>query len=495
MADSTGIDIEKRPHDAAYGGPESVTNSTFSNRWTRKLLSWGVEARGILPVPVEQRTDRRYSKVFYLWLSWNFNILSFSAGTLGPVVFGLGLRDSCLVILFFNLLCAAPPAYFTTWGPKTGLRQMTQARYSFGYFGVIIPSILNMVNMCGFCILNCILGGQTLSVISGGSLSWTVGIVIIAIVSLFISFCGIQFLIWYERLSWPPILLVYLVALGVSGKHLANPPQAAPATAASILSFASTIAGFVITYSSLSSDYTTYLHHDGPSWIIFWYAYLGFLVPIVTLQCLGAAVANSVSLVPSWEAGYTDGNVGGLIGAMLEPVGGFGKFLLVLMALSTVANVAPTFYSFCLSFQVAAAFTARVPRYVFSIVATAIVLPISIVGQHRFYDTLTNFLSVIGYWSSCFAAVVLVEHLVFRKNDFANYDLTAWNAPRRLPLGIAALGASVLSFALVVPCMNQVWFVGPLGKTAGDVGFEVAFGATAVLYPLLRWIERRFTGR
>ena len=35
----------------------------------------------------------------------------FSAGTLGPVAFGLGLRDSCLVILFFNLLCAIPPAY------------------------------------------------------------------------------------------------------------------------------------------------------------------------------------------------------------------------------------------------------------------------------------------------------------------------------------------------------------------------------------------------
>jgi hypothetical protein len=35
----------------------------------------------------------------------------FSAGTLGPAVFGLSLRDSCLVILFFNLLASALPAY------------------------------------------------------------------------------------------------------------------------------------------------------------------------------------------------------------------------------------------------------------------------------------------------------------------------------------------------------------------------------------------------
>jgi hypothetical protein len=35
----------------------------------------------------------------------------FAARTLGPVTFGLGLRDSCLVILIFNLLSAIPPAY------------------------------------------------------------------------------------------------------------------------------------------------------------------------------------------------------------------------------------------------------------------------------------------------------------------------------------------------------------------------------------------------
>lgn len=40
------------------------------------------------------------------------------------------------------------------------------------YYGVIIPSILNLIAMTGFCILNCILGGQTLSSVSDGNLSW-----------------------------------------------------------------------------------------------------------------------------------------------------------------------------------------------------------------------------------------------------------------------------------------------------------------------------------
>ena len=32
---------------------------------------------GILPVPPERRTDRQYSKIFFIWFSMNFNILSF----------------------------------------------------------------------------------------------------------------------------------------------------------------------------------------------------------------------------------------------------------------------------------------------------------------------------------------------------------------------------------------------------------------------------------
>lgn len=63
----------------------------------------------------------------------------------------------------------------------------------------------------------------------------------------------------YERISWFPVLLVFLVALGVGGNNLSNPPASEPVTAGSVLSFASVIAGFVLTYSPLGSDYTTYM--------------------------------------------------------------------------------------------------------------------------------------------------------------------------------------------------------------------------------------------
>ncbi|KAK1229624.1 hypothetical protein PQX77_007317 [Marasmius sp. AFHP31] len=482
-------------HGTDGGLPDEhlLERTANSNALTRKLLTWGIETRGIHPVPEHKRIDTQYHKIFFIWFACNLNILSFSAGSLGPLAFDLGVRASCLVITFFTLLCSLPPAYLATWGPKLGLRQMVQARYSFGYYGVIVPCILNLVNMIGFCILNCILGGQTLASVADGHLSYAVGIVIIAIISLVISFCGYDVLNWYERLAWFPVLIVYLVALGLGSKNLHDVPPAEPVTAARVLSFGSVIAGFVITYSSLASDFTSYFRPSAPSWRIFLYTVLGLSIPVITVQCLGAAVAAAAPTVPSWSSHAE--TPGALVLAMLGPVGNFGKFLVVLLALSVTANITTTFYSISLNVQVFIPKFVAVPRYIFSIVATAIVLPLAIAGAHRFYDTLTNFLSLIGYWASAYIAVVVVEHVLFRQRDFSSYDLSVWNVPSQLPTGIAALAAGILSFGLVVPCMEQIWFVGPIAhQGAGDIGFEMAFVVTALLYVPFRTLERRLRG-
>jgi len=75
--------------------------------------------------------------------------------------------------------------------------------------------------------------------------------------------------------------------------------------------------------------------------------------------------------VPYWQQSYAGGNVGGLLAAILQPLGKFAKFLMVLLSLSMVANIAPNLYSMTLNLQTFLPFLAVVPRYVFSIVATA----------------------------------------------------------------------------------------------------------------------------
>ena len=64
----------------------------------------------------------------------------------------------------------------------------------------------------------------------------------------------------------------------------------------------------------------------------------------------------------------------------------------------------------------------------------------------------------------------------------------------KLPPGLAAIGASMLSWALVVPGMAQSWYVGPIAKITGDIGFEMAFVLTGLLYLPLRWVEIKARG-
>lgn len=210
---------------------------------------------------------------------------------------------------------------------------------------------------------------------------------------------------------------------------------------------------------------------------------------------LGAAIGGAIANIPEWSEGYDTTSVGGVLAAMLSPAGGFGKFVVVVLSFTMLGNIAATMYSITLNFQMLVPQLVVVPRYVFSVVITAVVIPVSIKAALDFFSSLENFISLIGYWSAAFVAVLITEHLVIRRGRYASYEQDAWNSAAKLPWGVAALAASVLSFGLVIPSMAQVWWTGPIAESAGDIGFELAIVVTAVLYVPFRLLEKRFAGR
>ena len=175
----------------------------------------------------------------------------------------------------------------------------------------------------------------------------------------------------YERYAWIPVTIVFIITVGIAGKHFTNVPPQAPATASTVLSFAGTIAAFVVSWTVLPADYTMYMPPTVSKVKVFTYAYLGFFLPLVLLETLGAAFATSMLVNEGWNNGYNDNGLGGLLAAALNPVGHFGKFCVVVLALSVPAACAPTMYSFGISFQCVLPWFANVPRYLFSILSTA----------------------------------------------------------------------------------------------------------------------------
>jgi purine-cytosine permease-like protein len=121
-------------------------------------------------------------------------------------------------------------AYLATFGPKTGLRQMTVSRYSYGWYGNKVMAILQCASCVGWSAVNVTVGGQTLRTLSNNTLPTPVAIVILAVVRY--RFCldgGLQVHLliinvnkrWahlYERYQWIPVVIVYFILLG-EGAH------------------------------------------------------------------------------------------------------------------------------------------------------------------------------------------------------------------------------------------------------------------------------------
>lgn len=146
----------------------------------------------------------------------------------------------------------------------------------------------------------------------------------------------------FERYASVPIAIIFLIILGKAGSSLVSNGfgGTGPEEAGSVLSFGAAVAGFGLGWSSLAADYTVNFPVETPSWKVFAYTYAGLNVPLVLVESLGAAISTAYP-----EA---DG-LAGLLRAPLESLGGFASFLIVVLALSVVANNIPNMYSFALS--------------------------------------------------------------------------------------------------------------------------------------------------
>lgn len=467
-----------------------------------KLSVFRIESISIRPLMLSERIGRDWWSVSLIWFSCNVNVLSFSAGTLVSLL-EMDMKSAMLTTLFVGGFCCIFPAYFTLFGPKLGMRQMIHCRYSFGYFGASLISLLNLATMLGYCILNSIVGGQTLSAVSArrdgtSTLTPDVGIVVAACIALVVSFSGIRVLHYFERFFWVPTLICFVILIGKAGTgpqalHVAsNQPTA---TASSVLGFAAIIAGFILSYSALVSDVSHYLRPDVSPHKLFWSVYFGFFLSCVPFIMIGAAFACSSYDNPVWSdaLSVSSGQFFQLI--LAGSLGNFGRFLVVLLALSVCGNISATIYSIGLNFQTLLPFLGPVPRFVWPLFAFAIFLPLAIVGHSKFYETLTDFTSVLGYWASLYVGVVTADHVIFRKRDYTSYNARHWNRWGQLPPGLAALAACCISLAVVVPSIDQAWFQGPIAKRSGDLGFETGLVASIVLYVPLRMMENKVFGR
>ncbi|RDW73231.1 hypothetical protein BP6252_07138 [Coleophoma cylindrospora] len=488
--------------DGAVPAENFALGDSWYARTQRFAGRFGVEQRGIERVPAEERTVTDMSQVGTMWLSANMVVSAFAIGVLAQPVFGLGFVDTILVILFVNILGAIPVCFFSTFGPRFGLRQMVLSRFYFGWYGVKLIAFFNVLACIGWSSVNVIVGAQLFNATNSNMPGWA-GILVIAAGTFLITLFGYKVVHIYERWSWIPCFIIFLIVLGQfahSGQFNNIPMGTGKAEAGNVLSFAASVFGFATGWTSYAADYTVYMQEKTSRASVFWWTFAGLIFPLLFTEMLGAAVMTASVNNVEYAQGYSDSGIGGLLSAVLVPrFGAFGRFCLVILALSIIANNCPNIYSVSLSLQLMAKQSQRVPRFVWTFIGTIVYCAIAIPGYSHFESILENLMLVIAFWLAIYIGITVSEHIFF-KRGMSGYHPEHYMDKSKLPPGLAAMVAFAFGIMGAVLGMAQTWWTGPIGKLCGaafggDIGFELAFAFASISYICLRYWERRVFGR
>jgi NCS1 nucleoside transporter family len=441
----------------------------------------GIETRGIERVPPTRRHDVNTWENFTMWLSANLVLSTVTVGALAIPVFQMGFWDSVCAIVLFNVLGVLPVAFFSTLGPKLGLRQMTISRFSFGWFGAGIMALFNVAACIGWSAVNVVIGAKLISQLS--HLPNWVGILIIAALTTVVSLFGYAYVHKYERYAWIPMAVIFVIVAVIAGPHVQIVPTPAFKLTewVAFLSFGAAVYGFATGWSSYAADYNVNQPEGTPTSRVFWLTFFGVVLPCAVLEVLGLMLSTAFK-------NGTDGP--SYLAAALQSQHGFGAFLLILLALSIIANNIPNDYSLGLSMQVLGRAFQKVNRAVWTLIGAIVYVLIALTAPKSFNNNLADFLLVIAYWLGPWSIILILEHFVIRKGK---YNVEDWDTRQKLPLGWAAILSMALGLVGVYLGASQTEFTGPIAKKLGnlDVGFELGIVIAAVSYLILRPIERK----
>jgi purine-cytosine permease-like protein len=249
----------------------------------------------------------------------------------------------------------------------------------------------------------------------------------------------------------------------------------------------------------MAADYYCHFPAKTNFWKIFFLTFWGIVIPtsfsIVIGACLGNAAISAA--YPPYADAYDNHGLGGLIYTVYHPIG-WSKFSLVLLTFSVLGNNVAINYSSGLSMQLLGHYFHAVPRLFWSLIFVIVVAVLAIAGQQHLSTIVSNFVSLLGYWTVSFTLILMIEDKWFRRT--LGYDLTAWDNPSKLPWGVAAVLALLSGYlAGGLPGMSQTWYIGPIaakfGAYGGDVGIYLSGAITLLVYPIARHIELKKTGR
>ena len=434
-----------------------------------------IEPGGAEFIPLDERHGRP-TKLFWTWMSPNFEFATVFVGVLSVAAFGLSFWQAIAALVLGTVVGSVFHGVLSARGPRYGVPQMVLSRVPFGFWGNVLPAGLQAITAgIGWFAVNSVSGALALNTLT--HLPKVLCLLIIAATQITIALFGHNLIHVFEKVAFPLLLIAFgLGAIWTFSKgHYTGAGH--PIPGAFLITFAAMF-GYVAGWNPYATDYTRYLHPTMDSRAAGIWAGVGLGVSCIALSTLGAA---SATIVTAKDLSPT--------GAFTAPYPTAVRDLVLLaIALGAVAANVINIYSGSMSFltvgiRLHATLRRALAAAVFGVLGFLVAWS-SLNDPTRYED----FLLIIAYWLGPWLGVVLVDQFL-RRADVTRllYDHkhTNWAGPIAMIVGMAV---SIPLFS------NQVKYTGTLVKHhggLGDITFEVGFVIAAVVYAVLFSLTRK----
>jgi NCS1 nucleoside transporter family len=422
-----------------------------------------LDAHSIEPIPEADRDSTGWQQ-FWIWAGANIAPINWALGALG-IVLGLGLVETILIVVIGNLIGCAIFASLTVMGHKTGVNQMVLSRAAFGRRGGYLSSWMQFLMTMGWIGVNTYFPVILAVAILGHfgikdtfAIKFIV-VTIVMIIQVIIGVYGFYLIRSFEKYTVPVTfaIMVLMTILAFTRKGVVDWGLTTKLTGAahfsSITGLITAIGvGWGISWVTWASDYSRFVPRSVSSKQVFWYSYWGMFVPTVWLAILGAAIASVKDT--------TDPAT--LVTAVF---GGVVAILVMLMVLhGPVATNILNVYSSALA---AVSAGIKATRIQLGIVAGIVgyVVTLYFVGHADFAQSFDSWMAGLVLWMAPWAAVVLADFYIVRKQDINVSELYAspqtsmygdvnWIGIWAFIIGLAA--GWLFEFGLVTPLQGLV---------------------------------------
>ena len=324
---------------------------------------------------------------------------------------------------------------------------------------------------------------------SGYKISLVIGCIIIEIISYILSLFGFRLIHTFEKYSWIVAFILFITLYAQAA------PYAQPLTTPGFVS-GLTLSGAWLLYMalqfssasswcSIAADYYCNYPSNTSRKKIFLLTWIGITLPTLFTTILGIVLGQAATLnaYPPYAEAYEDHGLGGLLYVAWRPEG-WSKFALVVSVFTVCGSNIAINYSCGLSIPLLGNHYHAVPRFVWSLLVAVVIAVLAVAGREHLSAVISNFVSLLGYWTVSFTLILLIEDYFFRHKE--DYDLTTWDKPEKLPWGVAAVFSLIAAYCSGgIPGMAQVWYVGPIAKMfgpyEGDVGIYMSFAITILV--------------